>query len=74
MIGGIVGGVVAIAAALLAFFLLKRNKNRDVPDDFDGVEPVESTGADSTFDGDDAIFVSEYGLSDHANQSVEDCE
>jgi hypothetical protein len=66
MIGGIVGGVVAIAAAFLAFFLLKRRKNQ-IPDEMDGdPELQDTTMQDATYNGDDDIFVSEYGMSEHA--------
>jgi hypothetical protein len=68
LIGGIVGGIVAIAAALIAFFLLKRRKD-DVPDNEDEIaECSDPSTQDGTFNGDDAVFVSEYGLSDHVNQ------
>jgi hypothetical protein len=70
MIGGIVGGIVAIAAALLAFFLLKHKKNGE-PADFDDGEPMESTENDSTYDADEAVFVSEYGLSERDQESFE---
>jgi hypothetical protein len=72
MIGGIVAGIVAVAAALIAFFLLKRRKP-DVPEDGEDVpELQESTSQDGTYDGDDGLFVSEYGLSDHAGDDVLD--
>jgi hypothetical protein len=65
LIGGIVAGIVAVAAALVAFFLLKRHKE-DLPEDMEGdPELSESTVQDGTYDGDDGVFVSEYGLSDH---------
>jgi hypothetical protein len=67
LIGGIVAGIVAVAAALIAFFLLKRRKP-DPPEDGDEMpDSQESTSQDGTYDGDDALFVSEYGLSERGN-------
>jgi hypothetical protein len=63
MIGGIVGGVVAVAAAVLALFLFKRKKANPT-EVFDTAEPQEEFDGDSTFDGDEGIFVSEYGFSE----------
>jgi hypothetical protein len=67
MIGGIVGGIAAVAAALIAFFLIKRRKGNDIPGDPGDQDPSEAVEADATFDADDPVYVSEYGLSDHAN-------
>jgi hypothetical protein len=45
---------------------MKRKKG--LPDDAQAdQDPSEAVEADATFDADDPVYVSEYGLSDHAN-------
>jgi hypothetical protein len=61
-----VAGVLAIVAALIAFFVIKKrrdNRLEEVNEDEDIGDPTELT---STVDlGEDHVFVSEYGLSDN---------
>jgi hypothetical protein len=61
--GGLVG-LVAVLAAVVLLFLLKRRKG--LVEELDEVQLGDAEGADSASIGSDDVFVSEYGFSDKA--------